>query len=224
MSARPLPSAASSGTLAAIVLAAGKGTRLPGAGPKVLVECLGAPLLEHVRRAIAPLSPSKTVVVVGHERQTVSSWLSQHWPGARSVVQDPQHGTGHAVRTAMAALPGFSGDVLVVCGDVPQVEPEDLRRLVDAHRRARAHVTVLVGVASDPGRLGRVVRDAVTGSLARIVEARDATPDVLAIHEFNTGLYVFVAAALRRAVAHLPRHSSSGEEYLTDAVGVLAAS
>lgn len=209
--------------LAAIILAAGKGTRLPGAGPKVLVDCLGAPMLEHVRRAVSTVSPTETVVVVGHAREVVVPWLHKHWPGARTAVQEPQHGTGHAVRVALAAVPRFDGDVLVAYGDVPQVEPDDLRRLVDAHRRARADATVLTGVATDAGRLGRILRDPTSGRLARIVEARDASPEVLTIREFNTGLCVFSAAALRKAVADLPRHPN-GEEYLTDAIGYLAAS
>lgn len=209
--------------LAALVLAAGKGTRLPGAGPKVLVDCLGAPMLEHVRRAVACLDPKETVVVVGHAREVVVPWLHKHWPGARTAVQEPQHGTGHAVRLALAAVPRFDGDVIVAYGDVPQVEPDDLRRLVDAHRRARADATVLTGVATDAGRLGRIVRDPSTGRLQRIVEAREASPEVLTLREFNTGLCIFAAGPLRRAVADLPRHTN-GEEYLTDAIGYLAAS
>jgi len=207
--------------LAVIVLAAGKGTRLPGAGPKVLVECLGRPLLEHVRRAVVGLSPDETVVLTGFGREVVQPWVVAHWPGAHVVVQEPQNGTGHAVRVALAAIPRFVGDVLVVCGDVPQLEDADLRVLLAAHRRTRADATVLSGVATDPRHLGRLVRDPATGRLARIVEARDASEEVLAIREFNTGIYAFGAAALRRAVADLPRANAQGEEYLTDAIGAL---
>lgn len=210
--------------LAVIVLAAGRGTRLPGAGPKVLVECLGYPMLEHVRRATSALTPDETVIVVGHGRELVVPWLQKHWAGARAVVQEPQHGTGHAARVAMTALSRFEGDVVVVCGDVPQVQPEDLRPLLDAHRRHHADATVLVGTAADPGRLGRIVREPSTGRLVRIVEAKDASPEVLALREYNTGVYAFRSGALRRAVADLPRANAAGEEYLTDAVGFLAAS
>ncbi len=209
--------------LAVVVLAAGKGTRLPGAGPKVLVECLGTPLLDHVRRAVVPLAPDHAVVVVGFGRDLVTAWLGKHWPGAKAAVQEPQHGTGHAVRVALAAIPSFSGDVLVVCGDVPQLEAHDLEALLDAHRRAHAAATVLTGVVTDPGRLGRIVR-APDGRLRGIVEARDATPEQLAVREFNTGVYAFASGPLRAAVAHLPRANAQGEEYLTDAIGALATS
>lgn len=209
--------------LAVVVLAAGKGTRLPGAGPKVLVECLGTPLLDHVRRAVTPLAPNHTVVVVGFGRELVTEWLGKHWPGAKAAVQEPQHGTGHAVRVALAAIPAFAGDVLVVCGDVPQLEEHDLDALLDAHRRAHAAATVLTGVVTDPGRLGRIVRGA-DGRLQGIVEAKDASAEQLTVREFNTGVYAFAAGPLRAAVARLPRANAQGEEYLTDAVGALASS
>ncbi len=216
------PGSPAAAGLAVIVLAAGKGTRLPGTGPKVLVECLGTPLLDHVRRAVEPLAPDHTVVVVGFGRELVTAWLGKHWAGAKAAVQDPQHGTGHAVRVALAAIPSFSGDVLVVCGDVPQLEEHDLDALLDAHRRAHAAATVLTGVVTDPGRLGRIVRSA-DGRLQGIVEAKDASTEQLAVREFNTGVYAFAAGPLRTAVARLPRANAQGEEYLTDAVGAIAA-
>src|SRR5262245_16073571 len=109
------------GPLAVVVLAAGKGTRMAGATeesgpPKVLLDCLGAPLLGHVRRAVAGTSPDRTVVVVGHRRAEVEEWLRRSWPAAKAVVQEPQDGTGHAVRIALEAIPSFEGDVVVVYG------------------------------------------------------------------------------------------------------------
>ncbi len=136
--------------VAVIVLAAGRGTRLPGSLPKALVECLGEPLLAHVRRAIAPLHPRESVVVVGHAREALGVWLEAHWPGAHAAVQEPQHGTGHAARVALEAIPDFRGDVVVVCADVPQVTTDDLTALLAAHRRSAAAGTVLVGEASRP--------------------------------------------------------------------------
>ena len=220
--ARPPRSAPKKRRCLAIVLAAGKGTRLPGSRPKVLVECLGEPLLAHVRRAVAAVRPDATVVLVGHGREIVEPWLEKHWPDATPVVQVPQSGTGHAVRVALAAVPEFVGDVWVVCGDVPQLEATDLRDLLAAHRAAGGLGAVLVGRAADPGHLGRIVRSE-DGRLARIVEARDATEAELRLTEFNTGIYVFDAAGLRAAVASLPTRNAQGEEYVTDAVGALAA-
>lgn len=212
---------------AVIVLAAGRGTRLatgPDAPPKVLVECLGVPILEHVRRAVAPLAAEPVIVVVGHGAAQVRAYLDAGWPGARPVLQEPQHGTGHAARVALDALPRFEGDVLVLSGDVPQVRTADLEALLAHHRASGADATFLTGHLADPGRLGRVVR--VGGRFASIVEARDAAqrPEVLALTEFNTGLYAFRAGPLRAALAGLTRANAQGEEYLTDALGrVLAA-
>ncbi|MDJ0523074.1 MAG: NTP transferase domain-containing protein [Planctomycetota bacterium] len=210
--------------LAVLVLAAGKGTRLGGGDdlpPKVLLDCLGIPLIEHVRRALAPLGAAETVVVTGYQAEVVDAWLEDAWSDARRVLQEPQNGTGHATRIALDALPDFDGDVLVIYGDVPQLLTDDLRHLLDAHRDREAAATVLTGVVPEPGLLGRIVRDA-NGAFARIVEARDATPDELALTEFNTGLYVFDAAALRPALAGLTTDNDQGEEYLTDALTSIA--
>lgn len=214
--------------LAVAVLAAGKGTRLAlgdDAPPKVLLECLGVPLLEHVRRAVDHLRPDTVVVVTGHDAQRVESWLAASWPDALSVRQIPQEGTGQALRLALDAVPDFRGDVLVVYGDVPQVRGADLARLLETHRGAAAAATVLSGRAEDPGALGRVVRGA-GGAFVEIVEARDAVsrPDVLALTEFNTGLYAFDADAVRPALKDLSRENAQGEEYATDAVNRIAAS
>lgn len=207
------------------MLAAGRGRRLatgPDAPPKVLVECLGLPLLEWVRRAVAPLGARATAVVVGHGAAEVRAWLKTGWKGARAVVQEPQAGTGHAVRVALEALPGWRGDVLVVSGDVPQVTAGDLEALLDAHRRTGGPAALVTGRAVDPGRLGRVLRDPA-GRFLGVVEARDAGPDALAREEFNAGLYAFDLAALRLGVANLGRDNAQGEEYLTAALGRLAA-
>lgn len=213
--------------LALIVLAAGKGTRLAtteDAPPKVLVSCLGAPLLEHVYRAVAPLQAATTVVVTGHQSERVDTWLDASWPGVVKVLQQPQNGTGHALRLALDAIPAFEGDVLVVYGDVPQILTSDLEGLLRAHREAGAHASLLTGIVQDAGSLGRIVRDA-EGRFEAIVEAKDAVgrPDILAIGEFNTGIYAFRSEAVRPAVVDLSRDNAQGEEYATDALTRIAA-
>jgi bifunctional UDP-N-acetylglucosamine pyrophosphorylase/glucosamine-1-phosphate N-acetyltransferase len=212
--------------LAALLLAAGKGKRLGLGGDapaKVLLDCLGVPLLEHVRRALAPVGADRCVVVTGHAAQDVQRWLDESWPEAETVLQVPQRGTGHAVRLALEAIPDFvDGDVLVVYGDVPQLRAEDLERLLEAHRAAGASASLLTGVVEDPGWLGRVVRGP-DERFERIVEARDATDAELRIDEFNTGIYAFHVAAVREAVAALSTDNDQGEEYATDAVTRIAA-
>ncbi len=211
--------------LALVVLAAGQGRRLAvreDSPPKVLVRCLGAPMLEHVRRAVVPLGAAPVHVVVGHRRGEVESWLSAEWPDAAIVVQEPQNGTGHALRLAAAALGGFDGDVVVVYGDVPLAETRDLEGLLAHHRETGAAATVLTGVLPDAGSLGRIVRGPDLGFLA-IVEAKDAAlrPDVLAIREFNTGIYAFSSRAFATCFDGLARDNAQGEEYATDAIGRL---
>lgn len=213
--------------IAVVVLAAGKGTRLglgEDAPPKVLLDCLGVPLLEHVRRAVVGLGADEVVVVTGHRAEEVETWLSDHWEGARSVRQVPQEGTGQALRLALEATPSFTGDVVVVYGDIPQVSASDLARLLATHRDTGAAATVLTGRAAEPGALGRIVRDA-DGTFLSIVEARDAAsrPDVLDRREFNTGLYAFDAERLRPALVNLSRDNSQGEEYATEAVNRIRA-
>ena len=214
--------------LAVAVLAAGKGTRLAlgdETPPKVLLECLGVPLLEHVRRAVTQLAPDTVVVVTGHDAERVEAWLADSWPEALAVRQIPQEGTGQALRLALDAIPTFEGDVIVAYGDVPQVRGADLARLLETHRGADAGATVLSGRATDPGALGRIVRG-VGGAFVEIVEARDAAsrPEVLAVNEFNTGFYAFDADALRPALVDLSRANAQGEEYATEAVNRIAAS
>lgn len=212
--------------LALVVLAAGKGTRLTATEdtpPKVLVECLGVPLIEHLRRAVSRLGPTRTVVVTGHKAETVDAWLGQHWSDATPVLQQPQLGTGHALQLAMAAIPDFEGDVVVVYGDVPQLSPSDLEMLLRRHRELAADATVLTGITDDPQALGRILRYE-DGRFCRIVEAKDAAdrPEILAIKEFNSGIYAFDARTLRPAIAALTSDNAQGELYATDAVRNIA--
>ena len=203
----------------AVILAAGKGTRLKSSTAKVLQPAAGLPLLEHVLRALRPLEPRATVAVVGHQAEAVEQAFGGR--GLRFVRQEPQLGTGHALLVARPELPE-SGTVLVLSGDVPLLRSATLAALAAAHARDGAAATLLTAVLDEPGAYGRVLRDAA-GRPRAIVEARDASPEERAVREINVGLYAFEAGALCRALRGLQPENAQGEYYLTDVVAALAA-
>lgn len=209
---------------AVIVLAAGEGTRMRSATPKVLHPLAGRPLVEHAVRAAAGLDPGHLAVVVGHGRDAVTDHLAELGTAlGRSIeapVQAEQLGTGHAVSCGLAMLPAeLSGTVLVSYGDVPLLDTATLAGLLDAHHRARHAVTVLSATVADPSGYGRIVRDP-DGEVTAIVEHRDATEPQRAITEINSGVYAFDAAVLRSALGRLSTANSQGELYLTDVLGM----
>ena len=213
---------------AVVVLAAGEGRRMNSATLKVLHEIGGRPLLGHAVHAAAALAPEHLVVVAGHGRDQVRDYLSglsvELSRSTLLAIQDQQLGTGHAVACALDSLPTLTGPVMVTYGDVPLLDPGTLRALLTEHASAGNAVTVLTAVLPDPTGYGRILRGPdheVTG----IVEQRDATPDQLAITEFNSGVYVFEADLLRLSLARLTEASSinptaAGELYLTDVLGM----
>jgi bifunctional UDP-N-acetylglucosamine pyrophosphorylase/glucosamine-1-phosphate N-acetyltransferase len=208
--------------LAVVVLAAGEGTRMKSrATPKVLHGFAGRSLLGHVLAATAPLGAAHTMVVVGHRRDEVTAHLAEIAPDARAVVQGRQNGTGHAVRVALGALPAdATGTVVVVPSDAPLLRAETLAELVSVHSAAGAAATVLTSVVDVPAGYGRVVR-APDGTVARIVEDRDATADERQIAEVAAAVYAFDAAQLRAAVGRLSTDNSQGEEYLPEVIEIL---
>jgi bifunctional UDP-N-acetylglucosamine pyrophosphorylase/glucosamine-1-phosphate N-acetyltransferase len=205
---------------AVVVLAAGEGTRMKSATtPKVLHELCGRTLLGHVLAANRALAPDHLVVVVGHGREQVAAHVAQVDPAAATVVQEPQHGTGHAVQVALADLQELDGTVVVVLGDAPLLTTATLRELVAAHQRDGAATTVLTAVVEDPSGYGRVVRDAA-GAVTAIVEHKDADEQVRAVREINSGVFAFDAARLRDALGELTTDNAQGELYLTDVVAL----
>ncbi|WP_305785001.1 bifunctional UDP-N-acetylglucosamine diphosphorylase/glucosamine-1-phosphate N-acetyltransferase GlmU [Symbioplanes lichenis] len=205
-----------------VVLAAGEGKRMKSATPKMLHPLLGRTLLGHVLHAAEAVRASRTVVVVGHKADQVRAHLAEISPGATPVLQAEQNGTGHAVRIALDAIPEATGTVVVLNADVPLLRPETVDALVAAHESGQRGATVLAAEVTDPTGLGRIVRDAA-GDLERIVEERDAAPEIKAIREINAGIYVFDATLLREALGKLTTDNDQGEEYLTDVFGLLAA-
>ena len=199
--------------LAAVVMAAGIGTRMKSATPKHLHPVLGRRMVDWVVDAARGAGVERLVVVASPQ----TSGLLED---VEVVVQEEPLGTGDAVRCARSALEGFDGDVLVLNGDVPALRPETIRALVDTHRASDAAATVLSFEPSDAGAYGRIVRDG-DGRLARIVEAGDASGDELALREVNSGIYVFKAQQLWPALERLDAHNAQGELYVTDTLGAL---
>jgi bifunctional UDP-N-acetylglucosamine pyrophosphorylase / glucosamine-1-phosphate N-acetyltransferase len=211
---------------AVVVLAAGEGTRMQSATPKVLHAVGGRSLLGHAVHAAAGTSPEHLVVVVGHEREQVGT----HTIGLAAeldrevltAVQDRRRGTGHAVSCGVARLPGdLEGTVLVSYGDVPLLDAATLRALQAEHASGDYAVTVLTAELDDPSGYGRIVRDDAN-QVTAIVEHRDASLDQLAINEVNSGVYAFDLAFLREALGRLTTHNAQGELYLTDVVAMAA--
>jgi bifunctional UDP-N-acetylglucosamine pyrophosphorylase / glucosamine-1-phosphate N-acetyltransferase len=205
---------------AVVVLAAGQGTRMRSATPKVLHELGGRSMLGHVLAAAGPLGAGTTLVVVGSGREAVEQHLAAVAPGARAVLQAEQLGSGHAARVALDAVPDLEGPVLVVNGDAPLLTAGTLDALVAAHTAAGSVFTVLTAEVADPTGLGRIVRDG-RGAPRAIVEERDANEEQRAIREVNAGVYVANAATLRRVLGGLATDNAQGEQYLTDALAPL---
>lgn len=205
-----------------VVLAAGEGKRMKSQTPKVLQPLLGRTLVGHVLAVAAETHCDRTLVVVGHKADQVTAHLAEIAPDATPVLQAEQNGTGHAVRMALDAAPDVTGTLVVLSGDVPLLRAETVEALLSAHEGSGAAATVLAAEVAEPAGLGRVVRDAA-GNLERIVEARDATPEQLAIREINAGIYAFDAGLLREALGKLSTDNDQGEEYLTDVFLLLAS-
>ncbi|WP_298865345.1 bifunctional UDP-N-acetylglucosamine diphosphorylase/glucosamine-1-phosphate N-acetyltransferase GlmU [uncultured Microbacterium sp.] len=207
--------------LAIIVLAAGQGTRMRSRLPKVLHRIGGRTLVGHVLTTAAALGATHTEVIVRHERDQVAALLADRYPDADVVDQDEIPGTGRAVQVGMEALPAdFDGDVLVLSGDVPLLQPETLQSLLARHRAASAAATLLSAHLDDPTGYGRVIRGA-DGGVERIVEQKDATAEEAAVTEINAGVYVFRASALRAHLGRIDQNNAQGEMYLTDMIGLL---
>ena len=207
--------------LAIVVLAAGQGTRMKSATPKLLHPLAGMPIIAHVLSTAKQLDAAHVIAVVRHERDRLVEVVSADLPESVIVDQDEIPGTGRAVELAVEALPaGFSGDVLVVNGDVPLLDAATLRQLIDSHRSGGAAATILSSFPDDATGYGRIVRTA-DGRLDRIVEHKDATAEEREIGEINAGIYLFGLGALRDRLAALTTDNAQGEKYLTDVIGLL---
>ena len=205
---------------AVVVLAAGEGTRMKSATPKVLHAIGGRSLLGHAIAAARTLEPDHLVVVVRHERDRVAEHVAAVDPAALVADQDDVKGTGRAVECGLAVLPpDLAGTVVVTYGDAPLLDGPTLADLVGRHTASGAAVSVLTAHVPDPTGYGRILRDAA-GAVTGIVEHKDADDAQRAITEINSGIYAFDAAVLRSALARVGTDNAQGEKYLTDVLSV----
>jgi bifunctional UDP-N-acetylglucosamine pyrophosphorylase/glucosamine-1-phosphate N-acetyltransferase len=200
-----------------VILAAGQGTRMKSQLPKVLHPIVGKSLIEHVLRTADAVSPASITVVVGHGGAKVREGIGDR-PNLAFAVQEPQLGTAHALQQAEPRLAGRQGTLVLLSGDVPMFSAATLRRLLDTHHTARAAATVVTAVIDRPYGYGRIVR--TRGRIARIVEERDASPEVRQIHEINSGIYAFDLAPLFDALRGIASQNAQGEYYLTDLIAI----
>ncbi len=207
-------------SIRAIVLAAGKGTRMKSARPKVLHELCGRPMLWYVLRALRDANVAETIVVVNGDLQPHVQQIAQAagTVEVRTVLQEPQLGTGHAVQIALAALEPREGTVLVLNADLPLVDAELISRAILGRETALALVTARMPL---PSNFGRIVRDGPR--VRKIVEERDATEDERALDEMNAGLYAYDETKLRESIARLRNDNAQSEYYLTDTIALLVA-
>lgn len=201
----------------AVVLAAGKGTRMKSELYKVLHTINGISMVEHVLRAVQQSNVERIVTIVGHGAETVRDVLADQ---SEFALQEEQLGTGHAVLQAKDLLKDEEGSTLVICGDTPLFSAETLNQLFEFHEESNAKGTILTAIAEDPAGYGRVVRQS-DKEVSRIVEQKDANEEEQAITEINTGTYVFNNKALFEALDKVGNENAQGEYYLPDVISIM---
>ncbi|RJQ29950.1 MAG: bifunctional UDP-N-acetylglucosamine diphosphorylase/glucosamine-1-phosphate N-acetyltransferase GlmU [Peptococcaceae bacterium] len=202
--------------LAAVILAAGKGTRMKSKLPKVLHKLCGRPIIDYVLDAVLAAGIEKVIVVTGYGAPEVARVLGDR---AGTALQAEQLGTAHALQQVYPYIKGFPGRLLVLCGDTPLISPHTFTDLVKQHIALGASATMLTTEIPDPGGYGRVIRDE-QGRVVRIVEQKDATAEELLIREVNTGIYCFDVAGLFESLAEILPANAQKEYYLTDVIGL----
>ena len=200
----------------AIILAAGKGTRMESDLPKVLHKVCGQSMVHYTIVASKDAGASDVIVIVGYQGQLVKREIIDV---VEFAEQHEQLGTGHAVKCAQEYI-GTEGDVVVLCGDTPLITAETIRALHEKHKKESNGVTVLSAIVDDPTGYGRIVRDE-HGAFIKIVEHKDCTEEELKINEINSGMYVFNAEALNASLGRLTNDNAQGEYYLTDTISII---
>ena len=211
-----MPDPTKSTSLAVVILAAGKGTRMKNPEiAKVMYEINNRPMVDYVVELSGKLLAARTLVVVGWQKQLVVDYLSKNRTGVEFVEQTEQLGTGHAVLQTREPLTDFEGDVLVLSGDVPLLTEKTARALIGYHRASDAVATILTAELDDPSGYGRIIHND-DDSVKKIVEHKDATKKELAIKEINSGIYLFDKQKLFTCLHRITTNNAQGEYYLTD--------
>ena len=200
----------------AIVLAAGKGTRMKSETPKVLHEIYGKTLLGYVLDSVNGIT-NENFVIVGHHAQEVEKFVEKNYANTRTVLQSPQLGTGHAVSMAAPMLENYEGLVLVLCGDTPLITAETLQKFIDFHKSSNSDLTLMSTIFDDPTNYGRIIRNP-DNSVKCIVEEKDATDEQKSIKEVNAGIYCLDWKKVKNAFSQLTSNNAQGEYYLTDII------
>ncbi len=201
--------------ITALILAAGKGTRMKSKLCKVLHTVAGRSLINYVLDSVQALGADKVVLVVGHQSQEVIAAIEL--PGVEYAVQEPQLGTGHAVMAARDLLHGCTGNILILCGDIPLIRSETLSRFAECHAANNSGITVMTTIMDDPLGYGRIIRDSY-GLIRAIIEEKDATSDQRLVCEINSGIYLVRAELLFALLDRIGSDNAQHEYYLTDIV------
>lgn len=199
-----------------VILAAGKGTRMKSETPKVLHKIFEKPLLGYVLDNVKSIT-TENFVIVGHHAEEVTEFVQKNYESAKTVLQTPQLGTGHAVSMVCSSLENFDGQVLILCGDTPLITEATLQKFIEYHNSCRSDLTVMSTIFENPTNYGRIIRD-LDNSLKCIVEEKDATPEQKAVKEVNAGIYILNWAKIKPAFSQLTSNNAQGEYYLTDII------
>ncbi len=199
-----------------VILAAGKGTRMKSETSKVLHEIYGKPLLGYVLDAVKNIA-SENFVIVGHHAEDVSTFVEKNYQNAKTVLQSPQLGTGHAVSMVCPSLGNYDGLVVILCGDTPLITEDTIEKFVNFHKKQNSDLTVMSTIFEDPTNYGRIIREQ-DNTLKCIVEEKDATPEQKAVKEVNAGIYCLNWGKIKAAFSQLTSNNAQGEYYLTDII------
>lgn len=205
-------------TIKSVILAAGKGTRMKSDKPKVLHEIFDKTLLGYVLDSVNGTGIiDESYVIVGHQAEVVDEYVKSNYKNAKTVIQSPQLGTGHAVSMVCPELENFNGEVIILCGDTPLITSGTLEAFIKSHKNNFADITVMTANFDNPKNYGRIIRN-VDGSVKAIVEERDANEKEKQIQEVNAGVYCLNWQKVKKAFSELKSNNAQGEYYLTDII------